>query len=553
MHRRRLIVPLIWTASLAVPLCPSACLESREPAQGRHLVVDRDTASVTFSHAGSVEVGRAILYFDREPTAATIDDPFPLPTTRLSTVSPDGGTPRVLASGVQSTKWDQKGRLLVQQRKTQVTAELFRIEPVSGEVEDFGEGGGLNDFGNWLVVSRPVGDGSFEQSGRRDDGTTVELGTGMILGVVSDVFYVETFDQSPDAVHDVHAITSLGEDKVIVSDVSWAQVTSSTVRPQLLLARPSRTSGAGSLKYDVSVRSLEFDDERVVAPMVDYFAGGTVSPNGTLLAIATRTAGVITVHVVSSNASDDRTVELPPPDPSFVISGMYNISWRPGSTDLWMFDEGRSLTLVLRPGEPLIRIDQMEASIVYQHLYQRDVTQGVIDDWSIDSGSGPFVGDGSYWLALGEDGLVHLNQATNPTAPPGPPFVVPGSNPTAVFELGPDSYLLLVQVANDRNDLYWSAPSKGTTRRLGERVGTIAYGNGRVLALSKYPGEAYGADLTLYDVARGTSTLVAQNVYEFALAPCATCGPVDRGTPIVYAIHAAQPYPFDGVWVGTLP
>ena len=59
MDRRGRPTARCWGVRIVVTLAlvSSACLESREPAQGRHLVVDRDVASITFSHAGPAAAG----------------------------------------------------------------------------------------------------------------------------------------------------------------------------------------------------------------------------------------------------------------------------------------------------------------------------------------------------------------------------------------------------------------------------------------------------------------------------------------------------------------
>jgi hypothetical protein len=538
---------------VAIMAALPACLESQQPTAGQHLLVDRDITSITFSHAGVAPAGEAIVYFEREPLPEpTPEDPYPLPTFRLYAIPRTGGTPRLLVSGVLaptsvSATWESTGRLLVIAQLQGATSKLLRVDPVSGAVDDFGAGRAIQERGDWLILTQTAADGSQMLTARRDDGTAVALGAGSLLDVVDDVFYVYVPD-ADGSTHDVHAITIAGVDNVIGSAVFSAQVFASPAWSRLLLVRPKAVSDGGDTRYDVSLRSLQADDEAVIAPGVAGLFDISASPDGSSIAIGTVTNGIWSVLVTSASGEGDRVVALPWGDPN-VFNG-YVLTWRPGTNQLWIYDPERPFTVVLRPGEPPITVERMAYGTEARSIA---ASQGVLDDFLPISNFGPFVGDGSRWLTLGADGRVHVSDSDDPAGPEGPPFAVPGPNPSSVVAVGPDSYVLHVPVADDRTDLYWSSPSAGIARLLGTRVGDVAYSGARLLALSKSTGESASADLTLYDLPSGTGTRIARNVSGFALAPCATCGPVDAGTPIVFAIRALDPYPFDGIWVGALP
>jgi hypothetical protein len=526
-------------------LMGSACLRDRAPAAGRHLLLDREVTSITFSREGTAPAGSAVVYFDRQSSPTGPDASPVIQPATLMVLPASGGEPRALVSGVEYggrfPDWDGHGRmLLVSPPAGAAEPELLRVDPTSGQVEDLGEGTAIAQVGEWLLLTRSTADGSLGSVARRDDGTVVQLGAGTLIEIIDEVFYVlrET---------SVHAIAVDGGDTTLVTDVGIQAVLSSATGPKLFFSRPSTN---GAFRYDLFLRDVSTGDERVLASDVERFESGP--QNGALLSLTTTTDGMTSLHVVSVvDASHDRTAELPSADPNDPGTGYYQMAWRPGTDELWAFDPARPITVVSKPGEPALEVERMAATNIA--AVPGGALGGVIEPQQPLSGAAPFIGGGAHWLSFGQDGLVHLGNADDPGGPEGPPFALSGGTIARIVSVAPDSYVVHLAVSNDRNDLYWASPAKNVTRLLAERVGDVVYGTDRVLALSQPQTDYQSLDVTLFELPAGTSTRLAQNVAGLALAPCAGCSPIDRGTAVVYAVHAPTPYPYDGVWVGELP
>jgi hypothetical protein len=317
-----------------------------------------------------------------------------------------------------------------------------------------------------------------------------------------------------------------------------------------VIKQSSKDALDGGINYDVVVLDARDKSERLVVSSVRVCEPTRPSADGSQIALLIGTEeGSEYLYMMALDGGADRQVDVPPSNRN-VPGGGYTLAWRPGTEELWAFDIMQRLTIVLRPGEPLVKIERTAALNV---AAQASVpTGGVIEPGTPPAADGAFV-DGNHWLSMGSEGMLHLNDADDPSSPEGPAFPLTDGAVFQVVNVAPDSYVAHLAVSLDRFDLYWIAPSRHETRLLAARVGDVVYGTDRVLVLSKMAGEVQSVDLTLYDLATGSPTLVAQNVTGFALAPCDGCGPIDSGTPIVYAIHALYPYSYDGIWTGTLP
>jgi hypothetical protein len=77
---------------------------------------------------------------------------------------------------------------------------------------------------------------------------------------------------------------------------------------------------------------------------------------------------------------------------------------------------------------------------------------------------------------------------------------------------------------------------------------TIALGARRLLALTRWNSENQTGQLELFDLVRGTSTVLAEPVTTLAAA-----GSVDDAVDIAYVLRTRAPSSSDGLWLATLP
>jgi hypothetical protein len=159
-------------------------------------------------------------------------------------------------------------------------------------------------------------------------------------------------------------------------------------------------------------------------------------------------------------------------------------------------------------------------------------SDGTLLSWISGTGSA----DSTLWLADGSGR--------------GARAVATGFISYAVF--GPDSRYLLVFRSNDRL-ISMSAIDLQTPERrerpLADSVGfRLALGRERVLAIGHWNTQDLSGDLTVYDLARGTSTVLASPVSDVAVD-----GSVDGDATVVYTVHTRFPSGSDGLWISRLP
>jgi hypothetical protein len=77
---------------------------------------------------------------------------------------------------------------------------------------------------------------------------------------------------------------------------------------------------------------------------------------------------------------------------------------------------------------------------------------------------------------------------------------------------------------------------------------TMALGTRRLLAMTRWNSQDRSGQIELFDLAQGTSTVLAEPVTSLAAA-----GSVDDATDIAYVMRTRSPSAFDGLWFATLP
>jgi hypothetical protein len=220
------------------------------------------------------------------------------------------------------------------------------------------------------------------------------------------------------------------------------------------------------------------------------------------------------------------------PLPRSTSAFVFASGWRPDSQAVTAY--GR--TNETEEGELLVvegdNCSYPEGSGPHLRGYNGFSSDGTLLSWISGTGSA----DSTLWLADGSGR--------------GARALATGFISYAVF--GPENRYLLVFRSNDRR-LSMSAidlqTPDGRERPLADSVGfRLALGRERALAIGRWNTQDLSGDLTVYDLARGTSTVLASPVSDIAVD-----GSVDGDATVAYTVHTRFPSGSDGLWLSRLP
>ncbi len=183
-----------------------------------------------------------------------------------------------------------------------------------------------------------------------------------------------------------------------------------------------------------------------------------------------------------------------------------------------------------------------------------------------DGGNTMFTRDGRYWFSadyrLAASAVVFTVFVVSADDPTRPRVVLSpeGSVPCALWETS-DGLLLAGSSAFDvnRQDIYLVDPDAGTSHVIATGGRVVALGRTRALALLNWQLSTSTGDLTLVDLATGTKTVLAQDVYNVAVDPgiSADVSPdadlLAPGTIVAFLSRNRLASPYDGLWVTHLP
>jgi hypothetical protein len=541
-----------------------ACLPEGGPGVGRQLVAERGLADVAFSPEIGDQPGGYLVFTRPSPSSAAGDSPDAL-ARDLHVIGPDGGDSHLRAERLPPQVrslyfWDQRGRLYLRRDVQRMPAgedgtpgpvswELLGLDPLGGDEVSFGRARRerLSPARTRLFYQRPDGAGFLR---RLDDGAEVAL--------------------APD----IRQSLFIDEDLYFVDDSGLRRLAAGAEAPELLLSgvgafRPVSTP-LGDLvvrqpladgKETLALVRLSADGATAVDQVSDRLIGDPfVSPDGRFLAWVSVTDKpmVVGLNIIDLSASFRRNPRFgvhdwrpdppasgPPPPP------LIDAAFRPGSSEVW-FGIHTTVTVVVPGARQISR-----PIYVGPRIGPRRSADLLVDDEPSGRWRAPaalFTGDGRRWIFQGSDGRPRLGNADDPESDQG---VTVGTflSRNDLLELVPGRRLAVwLLPGNDRADLYLLEVERDELRFVARDVGATLFGTNRLLAIARKVGDRRATgDLVLVDLDTGAETLLAQNVSEFAVPPCAGCDPTAPGAPFAYVVQARVPWRHEGLWIGELP
>jgi hypothetical protein len=558
------------------------CLDAGAPPAGRQLLADRAQQGIQLVDGPVGQPKRILLWiwktapnnpFMTLQQVSTIDDP-----------GPGGGVAREahllvdqLGRGTQDCgDWwncafrsDSLGRLwLDRQTFTPRPAsfgpgpsgdldqhdELLRVDPVTGTTESFG-GFAYAYFSPdrtrmWFAPP--------EAALFVNVGATVVGADGSRLALPREPTFVDddllfftgrdTFGSHHDTL--VHRPPGSQTTELLLSKIAAYTPLDSQRGPFLVVVREPSIDGIVLQKtslYDLTTKT------EVVLPLPSTVSPTNFIPSPSGRYVLVQGASATTPGVAFDLIFDRDTgvttgpVELPP------TVNNDSPRWRPGHEDVWVL--GIDALLRWRPGGMPEAVGAGEAEFMFPPL----VTD-LLQEIAVNQGQPVFTTDGTFRVVMpptskitGHD-AVSLQLADDPTAP----LLAlngPGTSVTGLWPL--QDGRLLVEVATvdaSRNDIELVDPMARTSRALVHTGSVFATGRDRCLALLHIIGPGGSGDLELIDYATGAQTLIAQNVFGWAIdtSPLAD-DPLAAGTRLVYLVRNRIASPYDGVWAIELP
>jgi hypothetical protein len=221
--------------------------------------------------------------------------------------------------------------------------------------------------------------------------------------------------------------------------------------------------------------------------------------------------------------------------------------WRPGWDQLWFVGLSPAGAAVGNPNTDEVSANPGRIPVSLPFLP--------------DARTSMFTRDGNHWLSVelltantGAPPRMYLGSADDPAAP-GIALNQQGQALLSLWETG-DGRLLAGSSSVDvnRQDIYLVDPVAGTSRGLAGGGHVVGIGRGRALALLNWQIPTSTGDLTLIDLATGTKTVLAEDVYSVAVDPGV---PADArlapGTTVAFLVRNRLASPYDGLWVAHLP
>ena len=222
--------------------------------------------------------------------------------------------------------------------------------------------------------------------------------------------------------------------------------------------------------------------------------------------------------------------------------------WRPGHDELWLaMDDGT------------LGIWKPETGVTAMPVAPVQNTQAP------SSRNSAFTSDGNYWFSLrpghepGGQPALYVGSADDPS---GPAFQVTpaGAQIYSHWELADGRILAGAWTTTDyRKDYYLVDPKTGASQGFAVNGLLVALGHTRALAHVNWEAGPGSGDLCLIDLATGTQTLLAQDVYAADVDPGvhadvpAGTDALAPGTRIAFLVRNRIDSPYDGVWVAELP
>jgi hypothetical protein len=548
--------------AIVVWLGLGGCLPEGGPGVGRQVVAERGLADVTFSRERTDGPGGYLLFTRPSATTGAAADEL---ARDLYLVARDGGETRLRAERLPAQVrsiyfWDSGGRLYlhrdVQRRASprrdvpaEVSYELIELEPVMGQQTSFGRSRleRMSPSRSRMFYQRPDGAGLLRE---------LPQGTERPAGAA------------------IRQSMFIGEDLFLVESNRLSRLAAGQEAPEVLLPRVTAFRPVKTPEGQLVVRRPNADTRDETLALVQLTADGTlaseltrtrpigdpfVSPDGGRVAWAS--AGdppemvSMSVHDLSSGrlsrvgsfpTVDWKTATGEPRLPDV------EILYRPGSTDVW-FSLDATLTIVRATGlESVVR-----PVIIGNRIGPGRSSDRLADDqpsFSRRARPAVFTADGLRWIFEGGDGRTYLGNADAPQLGDGIAVSTIGSSPD-LLELGSGRRLAVwLTPGIDRADLHLLDLERGELRFLAQDVGATLFGAHRVLAIARKLGDRRATgDLVLVDLDTGTETLLAHNVSEFAVPPCAGCDVTRAGAPFAYVVQARVPWRYEGLWTGELP
>jgi hypothetical protein len=525
---------------------------------GRHLLSGRDPDGVQLVAGPPGSLTRIVLSH-----LESADGGFT--TTRISTVDDlePAGAPaassRPLLDGVLNCGGlppctvvvDNLGRLYLDQvtytpstdppGNVDQTDELVRVDPETGATQNLGvENGYFVSADGTRFAFLSTANQMWTVVGVDGDETSVTAPTGVMFVGGNDLFFV-----SADG-HLMHLPPGIDVPEPVAANVTYFDPYYTQRGPLLLLAR---ATGTAPPYYSTSYVTSLFDVltlTETALPPATATAWIQPSPSGRYLTSQTQRdfSGVspTIATLFDRDTSQEVTTSIPPDSTPFLAwRPQYDEVWYVGGADLWRWE----------PDGPPTEFGQVGTIQFYYKGGESVSPLGIL-------GNPSFTPDGKFFLdASTEDdhgnAAVFLRSADDASAVPYP------LNPaaTGLAGLWPllDGRLLLEASISDggQNDIYLVDPTGRTTKALASTGHVVATGHDRCLALLHWLTSGSG-DLTLVDYATGAETLIAENVFSYALDVSPVAGDaLAPGTRVVYLVRNRIASPYDGLWAINLP
>jgi hypothetical protein len=532
----------------------AGCLPAGSAPVGQHLLSDRTLSGVHFSPSETDGVPSHLLVTGPAQDITegdstylvtfTVADLYEIPTATASGTGYRLDLARLLAEKCLVPKddaadWavqtDIRGRLLlVCSREPTSDADrgsVLRMDLATGMQEWLGGYG--YSYSPPFVLSpgrTRVVVGLYETNVVELDGESTYLWLNETSFVGEDVYYdagLPSYYQT----RDLWRLLPYGQPELLEHN-AYPHLTFATDRgPRLILARDLATE----------TRFLLFDPETLqeaplpsagAPPLNPDFA--PASPDGHWLVLSANPFTLVTLF----NWVTSETQEIDASD----CSGW---EWRPGHDELW-----------INMKDGTLRIWKPETGVTAMPVAPVQTAQAPSGRLSF------FTSDGNYWFSLrpgGAQSALYVGSADDPS---GPAYQVTpaGAQEYSYWQLADGRILAGAWTTTDyRKDYYLVDPRTGASQGFAVNGLLVALGHTRALAHVNWEAGPGSGDLRLIDLATGTQTLLAQNVYAAAVDPGvhadvpAGTDALAVGTRIAFLVRNRIDSPYDGVWVAELP
>jgi hypothetical protein len=551
-----------------VAVTMAGCLPSGSPPIGQHLLSDRTLSGVHFSPSEIDGVPSRLLatgpaqaapYYSE---AYTVADLYEIPTDTGSEAAPGFAGPKLLAEKClvpqdDASDWavqtDIRGRPIVVRYIEAIgnldsRFDVFRVDLATGKQDSLGDAD-YNPRTPPFVLSpgrtRALV-GPFPNDVVELDGGYTWLGYSVSdAAFVGEDAYYDGSQLADSGTPDLWRVVPDGQPELLDHNTRLFTTFATDQGPRLILARDLAPADASLPDYrylffdPATLQESPFSSEAVPDYLWDPSAV-LASPDGHWLAFLsaiTTTADTLTLfnwvtfELQQIDASDSSAWE-----------------WRPGHEELWLtINDG-----TLRIWKPETGVTPMPVAPV-QNARAPNGTLSI------------FTSDGNYWFSMrpgqessGEQAL-YVGSADDPA---GTAYQVTpaGAQIYSHWELADGRILAGAWTTSDyRKDYYLVDPSTGASQGFAVNGLLVALGHTRVLAHVNWEAGLGTGDLCLIDLATGTQTLLAQDVYAAAVDPGvhadvpAGTDALATGTRIAFLVRNRIDSPYDGVWIAELP